>query len=106
MLGPGVVEIDELRVFDLVLADSQRAEIETLLDQMEHDLATGATANLLAAVDGYWPRFLQAAVSDEQVDAATRRLAQRAAREAEATAEQKTAEQPPGFFDRVQSWWR
>ena len=106
MLGPGVVEIDELRVFDLVLADSQRAEIETLLDQMEHDLATGATANLLAAVDGYWPRFLQTAVSDEQAAAATRRLAQRAAREAEATADQKTAEQPPGFFDRVQSWWR
>jgi len=106
MLGPGVVEIDELRVFDLVLADSQRAEIEALLDQMEHDLATGATASLLAAVDGYWPRFLQTAVSDEQADAATRRLTEQAAREAEATADQKTAEQPPGFFDRVQSWWR
>jgi len=107
MLGPGVVEIDELRVFDLVLADSQRDEIETLLDQMEHDLATGATASLLVAVDGYWPRFLQAAVSDEQVAAAGRRDAVRqAAREAEAAAEQKTAEQPAGFFDRVQSWWR
>lgn len=106
LLGPGVVEIDELRVSDLVLADSQRAEIEALLDQMEHDLATGAMPSLLAAVDGYWPRFLQTAVSNEQADAATRRIARRSAREAEAAAEQKTAEQPAGFFDRVQSWWR
>lgn len=106
LLGPGVVEIDELRVFDLVIADSQRAEIEALLDRLEHDLATGAMASLLAAVDGYWPRFLQSAVSDEQVDAANQRIARRAARDAEVAAEQQTAEQPAGFFDRVQSWWR
>ena len=106
MLGPGVVEIDELHVFDLVLADAQRTEIEALLDQMEHDLATGATAKLVAAIDGYWPRFLRTAVSDDQAAAVTRRLAQQAAREAEDARDQKTAEQPPGFFDRVQSWWR
>ena len=73
---------------------------------MEHDLATGATAKLVAAVDGYWPQFLRTAVSDEQAAAATRRLDQQAAREAEDARDQKTAEQPPGFFDRVQSWWR
>lgn len=108
MLGPGVVEIDEIQVVDLVLPEMQRAELQTLLDQLEHDLAVGAVGRLPAALDGYLPRFLQLAVSDEQAAAAAQRLAQRTTRTAaaEPTAPAETAEQPTGLFDRVRSWWR
>jgi len=106
MLGPGVVEIDEISVFDLVFADSRRAEVAELLDQLEHDLATGATANLLAALDSYWPRFLREAVSDQQASAAAERRARQAARREATKAEEQTAEQPASIIDRVRSWWR
>ena len=104
MLGPGVVEVDEVQVFDLVFADSQRAELRALIDQMEHSLASGAMASLPAALEGYWPRFLAETVTEQQVETAAKRTARRAARRTAAAA--KTAEKTDGFFDRMRNWWR
>ena len=104
MLGPGVVDVDDVQVFDLVFAEAERAQVRTLLDQMEHALAAGTMASLPTALEGYWPRFLTATVTEEQAAIAEKRKARRAARRAKA--ETQTAENPDGFFDRVRNWGR
>lgn len=104
MVGQGVVEVDEVQVFSLVFADSQRAELRALIDQMEQALSSGAMASLPAALEGYWPRFLTETVTEKQAETATKRTARRAARRAAAGA--KTAEKTDGLFDRVRNWWR
>ena len=104
MLGKGVVEVDDVQVFDLVFADSQRAELRALFNQMEHALASGAMASLPAALEGYWPRFLTETVTEQQAETAAKRTARRTARRT--AAEGKTAEKTDGFFGRVRNWWR
>ena len=104
MLGPGVVEIDELEVYDLVFNQEQQNELHSVLNEMESELADGATARVLSRLEGYWPRFLQAAVSDEQSKRVARRIARREERQVKAEAEAN--EEDDGFFGRVRSWWQ
>ena len=104
MLGPGVVEIDELEVYDLVFNQEQQNELHGVLNEMESELADGATARVLSRLEGYWPRFLQAAVSDEQSKRVARRVARREERQVKA--EDEATEEDDGFFNRVRSWWQ
>ena len=104
MLGPGVVEIDEIEVYDLIFNQSQQNELHALLDEMESELAAGSTAQVLSRLEGYWPRFLQATVSDEQAERVAKRVARRAERRV--NAEDEAIEEDEGFFDRVRGWWR
>ena len=104
MLGPGVVEIDEVEVYDLIFNQSQQNELHALLDEMESELAAGSTARVLSRLEGYWPRFLQATVSDEQAERVAKRVARRAERRVKA--EDEAVEEDEGFFDRVRGWWR
>ena len=104
MLGPGVVEIDEVEVYDLIFNQSQQNELHALLDEMESELAAGSTARVLSRLEGYWPRFLQATVSDEQAERGCKRVARRAERRVKA--EDEAVEEDEGFFDRVRGWWR
>ena len=104
MLGPGVVEIDELEVYDLVFSQEQQNELHVLLNEMESELADGSTARVLSRLEGYWPRFLQATVSDEQAERVAKRIARREERRLKA--EEDATEEDDGFFGRVRSWWR
>ena len=104
MLGPGVVEIDELEVYDLVFSQEQQNELHVLLNEMESELADGSTARVLSRLEGYWPRFLQATVSDEQAERVAKRIARREERRVKA--EEDATEEDDGFFSRVRSWWR
>ncbi|MBT4158987.1 MAG: hypothetical protein HOD99_09115, partial [Planctomycetaceae bacterium] len=104
MLGPGVVEIDGVEVYDLIFNQSQQNELHALLDEMESELAAGSTARVLSRLEGYWPRFLQATVSDEQAERVAKRVARRAERRVKA--EDEVLEEDEGFFDRVRGWWR
>ena len=104
MLGPGVVEIDELEVYDLVFNQEQQNELHGILNEMESELADGSTARVLSRLEGYWPRFLQAAVSDEQSKRVARRIARREERQVKA--ESEATEEDDGFFGRVRSWWQ
>jgi hypothetical protein len=104
MLGPGVVEIDEVEVYDLIFNQSQQNELHALLNEMESELAAGSTARVLSRLEGYWPRFLQATVSDEQAERVAKRVARRAERRVKA--EDEAVEEDEGFFDRVRGWWR
>ncbi|MBL6711007.1 MAG: hypothetical protein ISQ10_08015 [Planctomycetes bacterium] len=103
MLGPGVVEIDEIEVYDLVFNQEQQNQLHVLLNEMESELADGSTAKVLSRLEGYWPRFLQAAVSDEQAERVAKRIARREERRVKAEEE---ATEDEGFFDRARSWWR
>jgi hypothetical protein len=104
MLGPGVVEIDEIEVYDLVFNQEQQNQLHVLLNEMESELADGSPAKVLSRLEGYWPRFLQAAVSDEQAERFAKRIARREERRVKA--EEEAAEEDEGFFDRARSWWR
>ena len=104
MLGPGVVEIDELEVYDLVFNQEQQNELHGVLNEMESELADGSTARVLSRLEGYWPRFLQAAVSDEQSKRVARRIARREERQVKE--ESEATEEDDGFFGRVRSWWQ
>ena len=104
MLGPGVVEIDEIEVYDLVFNQEQQNQLHVLLNEMESELADGSTAKVLSRLEGYWPRFLQATVSDEQAERVAKRIARREERRVKA--EEEAAEEDEGFFDRARSWWR
>ena len=104
MLGPGVVEIDELEVYNLVFNQEQQNELHGVLNEMESELADGSTARVLSRLEGYWPRFLQAAVSDEQSKRVARRIARREERQVKA--ESEATEEDDGFFGRVRSWWQ
>ena len=104
MLGPGVVEIDELEVYDLVFNQEQQNELHGVLNEMESELADGSTARVLSRLEGYWPRFLQAAVSDEQSKRVARRIARREERQLKE--ESEATEEDDGFFGRVRSWWQ
>jgi hypothetical protein len=104
LLGPGSVEIDGVRVFDLAFDESQRVQLSRRLSVMEQRLAEGDLGSCLIELDTYWPRFLAAFVSDEAV----------AAQREDSLRPPGGPAQPPGsptersgsMFDRVRRWWQ
>jgi len=69
LLGPGGVQLDGLRVFDLAFDESQRADLSRRLATVEQGLSANDLGGCLVQLDGYWPRFLAEFVSDEAVAA-------------------------------------
>ncbi|MFM7243702.1 MAG: hypothetical protein ACKO40_05935 [Planctomycetaceae bacterium] len=104
LLGPGRVEIDEVRVFDLAFDESQRSRIGAAVSMLEHRAESGDVGGCLAAFDGYWPSFLEMHVPDAVVEAAERRTQ-------EASGPRQGPRTPPerqasgSLFDRMRSWW-
>lgn len=96
LLGPGGIEIDDVRVFDLAFDESQRVQLTKQLAIAEERLAAGDLGGCLIQLDGYWPRFLAERVSDEPPLSA-----------AEPAGGPK-ASQPSrtGVMDRVRRWWQ
>ncbi|MFM7107572.1 MAG: hypothetical protein ACKOZU_03065 [Planctomycetaceae bacterium] len=62
LLGPGTVEIDDVQVFDLVFTEPERELLARRIGDLEAAVAAGDVGRCAAALDGYWPRFLEARV--------------------------------------------
>jgi len=104
LLGPGRVQIDDVRVFDLAFDDSQRARITTAVSLLEHQATHGDLGGCLVGLEGFWPMFLEAFVSDAAVAAMKVAAAPPAA--APPAAAEPADRQAGGMFDRLKSWWQ
>jgi len=104
LLGPGRVEIDEVRVFDLAFDESQRSRIGAAVSMLEQRAESGDVGGCLAAFDGYWPAFLETHVPDVVVEAAERRM-QEAGERSEQPRKPPERQAAGGIFDRMRSWW-
>ncbi|MFM7292720.1 MAG: hypothetical protein ACKO6B_16035, partial [Planctomycetia bacterium] len=104
LLGPGTVQIDGVRVFDLAFDESQRVQLSRRLALLEERLAAEDLGSCLVELDAYWPKFLATFVSDEAVAA----LGRDAARgEQPAVPPPATpVERSGSMFDRVRRWWQ
>jgi hypothetical protein len=100
LLGPGNVQIDEVRVYDLAFDESQRAEIAKALARIDHRFKAGDVGGAIIDLEGHWPSFLEAFVSDAAV--ASR---QRAAEPQTAVAPSPPDEPRQGMLDRFRGWW-
>ncbi len=100
LLGPGSVHVDEIRVFDLAFDEAQRAEIARSLALVDHRFKAGDLGAALVELEGHWPAFLEAFVSDDAV--ATRA---RAESEPRAAATAAPPEPRQGMLDRFRGWW-
>lgn len=58
LLGPGAVQVDDVRVFDLAFDEPQRVQLTRMLSLVEQRLAADDVGSCLLALDSYWPRFL------------------------------------------------
>jgi len=106
LLGPGRVEIDEVRVFDLAFDESQRSRITAAVSLLEHQVAAADVGGSLAGLEGYWPAFLEAHVSDAVVEAAERQQEDEQAAAAEADVKPVERQASGGILDRMRSWWQ
>jgi hypothetical protein len=100
LLGPGNVQIDEVRVYDLAFDESQRSEIAKTLARIDHRFKAGDVGGAIIDLHGHWPAFLEAFVSDAAV----------AARQQATEPQTAVAPSPPevprqGMFDRFRGWW-
>jgi hypothetical protein len=100
LLGPGSVDLDDVRVFDLAFDESQRVQLSKLLAVAEQRLAAGDPGGCLIQLDGYWPGFLTAFVSNS---------GQAVAVHSGAAAGSDPKAAPPtraGVMDRMRRWWQ
>jgi len=99
LLGPGVVEIDDVRVFDLAFDEAQRVRLSKILAAAEQRWAAGDVGGCLVELDGPWPRFLRSRVSvvPEEMAAGTPQPAGDPGGAAAARS---------GVIDRVRRWWQ
>ncbi len=102
LLGPGGVQIDDVRVFDLAFDENERNSLAKEIARIDHQFKNGDVGGALVGLEGHWPAFLAAFVSDEAVAAMVRR---RAGPVAEA-ADQPPAEERQGALDRFRGWWQ
>lgn len=69
LLGPGTVQIDEVRLFDLAFDESQRVRLSRMITAFDERLAAGDVGGCLLGLDGHWPRYLEAFVPDPKAAA-------------------------------------
>jgi hypothetical protein len=62
LLGPGSVQLDEVRVFDLAFDEAQRVQLSRMLTMLHERLAAEDFGSCVLGLDEYWPRFLAAHV--------------------------------------------
>jgi hypothetical protein len=105
LLGPGRVQIDDVRVFDLAFDESQRVQLTKLLAVLDQQFKAGQIAACLAGLEGYWPTFLEAFVAEPPAAAAV--AAEPAAAAAKPAAAPAAGERQAGsVMDRVKGWWQ
>ena len=105
LLGPGAVQLDGLRVFDLAFDEPQRVLLSRHLAVVEERLAASDLGACLVALDAHWPRFLGEFVSDEAVAALEQPKPTAPGgdgRPAVPPAGQRTG----GILDQVRRWWQ
>ena len=99
LLGPGGVQIDDVRVFDLAFDASQRGRLATRIAALSHRFSQGELGAALVGLDGHWPEFLETFVNDDTLAAV-----------AERAPEPVQPAPPPaprqGMIDRLQGWWQ
>jgi hypothetical protein len=59
LLGPGAVEIDDVRVSELAFTEPERGRLSRQVGELEAAVAAGDIGSCLVALDGHWPRFLE-----------------------------------------------
>ena len=99
LLGPGGVEIDDVRVFDLAFDESQRVGLSRQLAAAEERLTAGDVGGCLTQIDGHWPRFLRAFVPAQAAA-----LALPPAGSAPAGRPEQSG--PAGVIGRMRQWWQ
>ncbi len=76
LLGPGTVEIDEVRLFDLAFDEAQRVQLTRMLTMLDQRLAADDVGGCLIDLSGHWPRYLEAFVPEQSaVEAAAKEAA-------------------------------
>lgn len=70
LLGPGTVEIDEVRIFDLAFDERQRVQLSRIVSLLDQRLSENDVGGCLSGLETYWPRYLEAYVPDGEVRAA------------------------------------
>ena len=101
LLGPGGVQIDDVRVFDLAFEESQRVQLSKTLAMVDHHLASGEVGACVVELEGHWPRFLMDFVEEK-------------AAEATADSEPAAGRDVPdkagpvrnGVLERMRRWWQ
>jgi len=103
LLGPGAVEIDDVRVFDLAFDESQRVRLSRILAVASQRAAAGDVGGCLVELDGPWPRFLRTHVGVPDDLAVGREPPT-----SNATNPTGSPEPPArsGVVDRVRRWWQ
>lgn len=102
LLGPGGVQIDDVRVYDLAFDETERTSLAQEIARIDHRFKQGDVGNAIVGLSGHWPAFLEAFVSDEAVAARARLQAPPPA----ATASPPPAERRQGALDRFRGWWQ
>lgn len=101
LLGPGSVEIDDVRVFDLAFDADQRGRLAKQVARIDHRFRQGDVGAALVTLAGHWPAFLETFVDDDDVAAVVRQRAP-----APPATGEPPAEPRQGMLDRVRGWWR
>ena len=104
LLGPGAVQIDGVRVFDLAFDEQQRAQLSRRLTAIDERLQADDLGACVVELDTYWPRFLATFVTDDAVAAAARAQLRTAAEPRPAPG--APAERSGSLLDRVRGWWQ
>jgi hypothetical protein len=102
LLGPGEVELDEIRVFDLAFDEQQRNALANAVARIDHGFRKGDVGGTLAALETHWPLLLETLIDEQALVALIRQQPPEAA---------PAGTEPPdaprqGMLDRLRSWWR
>jgi hypothetical protein len=58
LMGPGRVQIDDVRVYGLAFNDAERGQLADLIGRAEARLEAGDVGGCGLLLDSYWPQFL------------------------------------------------
>jgi hypothetical protein len=101
LLGPGSVEIDDVRIFDLAFDADQRATLAKQVARIDHRFRQGDLGGTLVGLEGHWPAYLETFIDDAAIAAVTRRTT-----EAPPAAPAPPPEPRQGMLDRLRGWWQ
>lgn len=102
LLGPGRVQIDDVRVFDLAFDESQRVQLSKVLAMVDHHVASGDVGAGVVELDGHWPRFLHEFVAEKPAEEPAK-VATEAEEKAGAS---KRYEIRSSVIERMRRWWQ